>query len=49
MRLAKLQKPDKEARRIRTKGPNRYNELDGVLYYQGLPFIPEIIQTEIIS
>ena len=49
LRLAELQESDKEARKIRTESLNRYKELDGVLYYQGLPFVPKVIQTEIIS
>ena len=49
LQLAELQKLDEKARRIRAEGLNEYEELDGILYYQGLPFIPEAIQTEIIS
>ena len=49
LRLAELQESDEEARRIRAEGLNRYEELDGVLYHQGLPFVPEAIRTEIIS
>ena len=47
--LAELQESDKEAWRIRTKGLNGYEELDGVLYHKGLPFVPEVIWIEIIS
>ena len=49
LRLAELQESDEEARRIRAEGLNGYEELDGVLYHQGLPFVPEAIRTEIIS
>ena len=49
LRLAELQESDEEARRIKAEGLNEYEELDGVLYHQGLPFVPEAIQTEIIS
>ena len=49
LRLAELQESDKEAQRIRTEGLNGYEELDRVLYHQELPFVPEAIQTEIIS
>ena len=28
---------------------NGYEELDRVLYHQGLPFVPEVIRIEIIS
>ena len=49
LRLAELQKSDQEARKIRTEDLNRYEEHDGLLYHQGLPFIPVVIRTEIIS
>ena len=49
LRLSELQESDEEARRIRAEGLNGYEELDGVLYHQGLPFVPEAIRTEIIS
>ena len=49
LRLAELQESDEEARRIRAEGLNGYEELDGVLYHQGLLFVPKAIQTEIIS
>ena len=51
LRLHELQESDKEVRRIRATGElqDGYEEVDGVLHHQGLPFIPEIIQTELIS
>ena len=49
LRLAELQESDEEAWRIKAEGLNEYKELDGVLYHQRLPFIPETIRTEIIS
>ena len=51
LKLPKLQKLNKEVRSIRAKRElqNGYAEIDRVLHYQGLSFIPEIIQTEIIS
>ena len=49
LRLAELQESDDKARKIRVKGLNGYEDVDGVLHHQGLPFIPEIIQTELIS
>ena len=49
LRLAKLQESDEEARRIKVESLNGYKELDGVLYHQELPFVPEAIWTEIIS
>ena len=50
LRLSELQESDNEARKIRAEGlKNDYEEVDGVLYHQGLPFVPEAIRTEIIS
>ena len=49
LRLAKLQQSDEEAWKIRAKGLEGYKEVDQVLHHQGLPFIPEVIQTELIS
>ena len=49
LRLSELQESDEEAQRIRAEGLNGYKELDGVLYHQRLPFVPEAIQTEIIN
>ena len=49
LRLAELQELDKKAWRIRAEGLNRCKKLDGILYYQRLPFVPKIIQTNIIS
>ena len=43
LRLAELQKSDKEAQKIRAEDLDRYKDVDGVLHYQGLPFVPEII------
>ena len=48
--LAELQESNKESRKIREKGLKEgYKEVDRVLHHQGLLFIPEIIQTELIS
>ena len=49
LRLAELQESDEEARKIRVEDLNGYEELDGVLYHQGLLFVPEAIRTKIIS
>ena len=51
LRLVKLQESDKEARKLRAmeelqKG---WTDINGVLYYQGLLFMPEVIWTELIS
>ena len=50
LRLSELQESDDEARKIRAEGPkDDYEEVDGVLHHQGLPFVPEAIRTELIS
>ena len=50
LRLSELQESDYEAQKIRAEGlKNDYEEIDGVLHYQGLSFVPEAIQTELIS
>ena len=50
LRLSELQESDDETRKIREEGlKNDYKEVDGVLHHQGLPFVPEAIQTELIS
>ena len=43
LRLAKLQETNKKAQRIKAEGLNEYEELDGVLYHQGLLFVYEAI------
>ena len=52
LRLHKLQTEDKQARKLRAKqqlGQQGWKDINGVLHYQGLPYIPEIIQMELIS
>ena len=49
LRLAKLQESDEKARKIKPKGLEGYKEVDKVLHYQGLPFVLEVIRTELIS
>ena len=51
LRLSELQKSDPEAQELKSKEhlPDGWEDLDGVLYHQGLPFIAEVIRTEIIS
>ena len=50
LRLVKLQAEDGQARKIRAEklGGNWENS-DGILYHQGLPYISKIIRTELIS
>ena len=51
LRLPELQESDDEVRRMRAIGElqDGYKEVDGVLQHQGLPFVPEIIWTKLIS
>lgn len=43
LRLAKLQKSDIEARKIKVKGLNRYKKIDEMLDHQGVLFVPKMI------
>ena len=50
LRLPELQDNDKEAIALRAGGlPEGWEDVEGVLQYQGLPYIPEIIRSEVIS
>ena len=49
LRLQELQKTDSEAQELRQQGREGYEEVDGVLHHQGLPFVTEAIRTELIS
>ena len=50
MQLPELQAEDQAAREIRQQGLKEgWAEVEGVLHFQGLPYLPEIIRTEIIS
>ena len=49
LRLHKLQAKVKQARKTRAKHPRGWDNIDSVLYYQGLLYVPEIIRTELIS
>ena len=51
LRLSELQESDPEAQKLKSKEqlPDNWEDIDGVLYHQGLSFVPEAIQTEIIS
>ena len=50
LRLQKLQNKDKHARKLRVRQLVKdKQDIDDVLHYQGLPYVPEIIQTELIS
>ncbi len=50
MRLPELQDDDKEAKKLRSKGlSGGWEDIKQVLYYQGLPYIPKVICSELIS
>ena len=50
LRLPKLQDNDKEAKVLRAGGlPEGWEEVEGVLQFQGLPYVPEIICSKVIS
>ena len=49
LRLAEFQESDKETQKIRAEGLDRYKDVNRVVHHQGLPFVPEIIRTKLIS
>ena len=52
LRLHKLQAEDKQARKLRANqqlGQQGWDNINEVLHHQGLPYVPEIIRTELIS
>ena len=50
LRLVELQAEDGQARKIRAeKLGGNWEDSDGILHHQGLPYVPEIIRTELIS
>ena len=50
LRLPELQDNDEEAKALRAGGlPEGWEEVEGVLQYRGLPYVPEIIRSEVIS
>ena len=51
LRLSKLQESDPETQELKSKKqlPNSWEDIDGVLHHQGLPFVLEVIRTELIS
>ena len=49
LRLAELQKSDNDIQKIRAKGLDKYKNINKMLYYQELLFIPEIIWSKLIS
>ena len=51
LRLSELQENDKEAKLLRRVAglPEGWKDVEGVLQYQGLPYVSEIIRSEMIS
>ena len=50
LRLHELQAEDEHARKLRSEQLVKdWQDIDGVLHHQGLPYVPEIIRTELIS
>ena len=51
LRLSELQENDEEAKLFRGAAglPEGWKDVERVLQYQGLPYIPEIIRSEVIS
>ena len=49
LRLHKLQVKDKKAQKTRAENLEDWDNIDGVLHYQGFLYVPEIIRTELIS
>ncbi len=50
MRLSELQDDDKEAMKWRSeKLPEGWKDIKQVLHYQGLPYVPKIIHSELIN
>ena len=50
LQLLKLQDEDKKAKVLRAGGlPEGWKEVEGVLQYQGLPYVLEIIRSEVIN
>ena len=50
LRLQELQSEDEQMRKLRAEQPVKdWQDIEGVLHHQGLPYVPEIIRTELIS
>ena len=50
LRLQELQESDSQAQKVRAEGlQESWEDIEGVLHHQGLPFVPETIRTELIS
>ena len=49
LKLHKLQAKDKQARKTKAEHSKNWDNIDGMLHYQDLSYVPEIIQTKFIS
>ncbi len=50
MRLPKLQDDDKEAMKLRSEElPEGWEDIEQVFHYQGLPYVPKVIRSELTS
>ena len=49
LRLYKLQAKDEQARKTRAEHSEGWDDINGVLHHKGFLYVPEIIQTELIS
>ena len=49
LRLQELQEKDAKAQKIRTEKRKSWEEIDGLLHHQSLPYVPELIRTKLIS
>ena len=51
LRLQELQEEDEQAQKLRAEQPVKdgWEDINSVLHHQGLPYVPEIIRTELIS
>ena len=49
LRLQELQAKNEQAQKTRVEHSESWDNINGVLHYQGLFYVPEIIQTELIS
>ena len=50
LRLQELQESNSKAQKIRVAGLQEgWKELDKILHYQGLPYVPKIVRLELIN
>ncbi len=50
MKFSELQDDDKEAMKLRSEGLSEgWENIEQVLHYQGLPYVPKVIHSELIS